>query len=277
MIKAIQIACNELFELKCRLAAQAGFRHIAVDFCPIRALQEQAWEEATEKIRRILEENGLQCVQSHLRCHDLLQSSEIMSEESEFLVRQSIIASGRVGAEWCAFHLRTSLNTGRYSSASFADNRPLLEDYLELAHKYNTGIALENLPVFVDVIPAIPFYSSNYDDLAVLTDHFSDPRMGICWDTGHANLMAFSQDEAIRFLGSRIRCTHIHNNFRQRDDHLPPDQGTIPWEKVMKAFSDIGYQGPLTLETHCCYPEPGLLESFAKHNFGCLEFLERLM
>ena len=276
MIKAIQIPYNALFPLKCRLAAQAGFRYIAVNFTEVTAKTEGEWEALTEEIRRILEENSLRCIQSHPYYYDLMKSSEILDEEHEFAIRQAIVASGKLGASWCVLHPRTSLTTGRYVSASFEDNRKVFSGYLELAAKCGTGIATENLPIF-GMKPMIPFYSSSFEDLAALTDSFHDPRMAICWDTGHAHLMSFDQAEAIRFLGSRIQCTHIHNNFRQMDNHLPPDQGSIPWDRVMKAFSAIGYRGPLTLETHCCYSEEGLLASFARHNFACLGYLEGLL
>ena len=276
MNKAIQIPYNSLFPLKCRLAAEAGFTHIAVNFTEVTATTEAQWEAVTEDIRQILEENHLGCIQSHPYYYDLMKSSEILEEEHEFAIRQAIIASGKLGASWCVLHPRTSLSTGRYVSASFEDNRRAFSGYLEVAAKYGTGIAAENLPVF-GMKPAIPFYSSGYEDLANLADSFRDPRMAICWDTGHAHLMSFDQAEAVRFLGSRIQCTHIHDNFRQMDNHLPPDQGNLPWDNVMKAISEIGYRGALTLETHCCYTEPGLLASFARHNFACLEFLEGLM
>ena len=86
-----------------------------------------------------------------------------------------------------------------------------------------------------------------------------------------------AQEEAIRLLGERIKCTHIHNNFGENDPHLPPDAGNIEWAKVMKAFKDIGYEGPLTLETHCLYPQDDqLLRDFARYNSNCLKFLHRL-
>jgi hypothetical protein len=37
MIKAIQIPYNALFPLKCRLAAEAGSTHIAVNFTEVTA------------------------------------------------------------------------------------------------------------------------------------------------------------------------------------------------------------------------------------------------
>ena len=62
-----------------------------------------------------------------------------------------------------------------------------------------------------------------------------------------------------------------------RDDHAPPIYGNIKWDSVMTALASIGYQGPLTLETHCWYDNEDLLRSFAKHNYDSLVFLESLM
>ena len=65
----------------------------------------------------------------------------------------------------------------------------------------------ENLAIFNDVVPAMPFYSSGYEELPNLVDCFNDDNMVVCWDTGHANLMCFNQGNAIRFMGKRIKCT----------------------------------------------------------------------
>ena len=109
-----------------------------------------------------------------------------------------------------------------------------------------------------------------------MCDSFHTDHVGICWDTGHARLNNDDQAACISFLGDRIKCTHIHNNWGVRDDHAPPVYGDIEWDKVMSAFAGIGYQGPLTLETHCWYVTDDLLRSFAKHNFDSLVYLESL-
>ena len=81
---------------------------------------------------------------------------------------------------------------------------------------------------------------------------------------------------AIRQMGERLKVTHIHNNFKFYDLHLTPDNGNIDWKSVMTALAEVGYDGPLTLETHCLYEDELLMQAFARHNFACLEFLERL-
>lgn len=273
-MKAIQIAYNESFEKKCKYAAESGFKHISLNLNDIYEVSDKAYDEAPERIREILKKYGLTAVQSHLYYYYLLTSAEILDEELEHRIMREIEVSGKLGIPWCVWHPR-AYQTGGYSKElSFEWSQKTVSKYLRQAEKYNTGIALENLFSWANVT----MYCPEYKDLAELCDSFNSERVGICWDTGHANLMKFDQSEAIKYLGDRIKCTHIHNNYKGDDLHLPPDAGTIEWDKVMKAFKDIGYQGPLTLETHCLYPEDDqLLKDFARYNFNCLEFLQREM
>lgn len=275
MKKAIQIAYDNLFEKKCEYASAAGFKYISVNFADVLDKTEYEWESITENIGQILDKNKLKCIQSHPYYYDLRVSSEIREERFEFSMKQAIIASGKLGAAWCVFHPRSSISSGFCTSKSLEDNKLAFSEYLEIAIKNGTGIAAENLPVFHGIIPVMPFYSSNFEDLCVLVDSFNDKQMSVCWDTGHANLMHFDQAEAIKFVGNRIKCTHIHNNFKGSDDHLPPDSGYIEWDKVIPALCSTGFDGALTLETHCRYDDFDLLKSFAKHNYACLEFIEK--
>lgn len=276
MKKAIQIAYNDMFELKCQLASRAGFKYISINYTEILDKDEYEWDKITDNIALILDKTNLKCVQSHPYYYDLRISSEIIDTRCEFAMHQAIKSSGKLGAQWCVFHPRSSINGGFRRSVSFEDNKRAFSSYLETAVRYGTAIAAENLPIFIDVVPVMPFYSSDYEDLCNFIDSFNDEKMAICWDTGHANLMNFDQAEAIRFLGKKIKCTHIHNNYGNIDNHHTPDSGNIKWNDVMSAFASICYDGPLTLETNCCYTEPVLFESFAKHNFVCLEYLEEL-
>ena len=275
MDKAIQIAYNEHFELKCELASNVGFKCISVNFHDMQDRSDKAWKEAPEKILKILERYGLKCIQTHLPYYDLRVSAEILEDEMESAIKESIRVGGEIGAAWNVYHPRSAINMGFTAAKAFEINRSVISKYIEYAIKYGTGIALENLPIF-QIVPVMPFYTSDYNDLCELMESFESEAVGICWDTGHAHLMHFDQADAIKYLGSRIKCTHIHNTYRNDDYHLPPDLGTIDWKSVMGAFKVIDYDGPLTLETHCSYHDKELLRSFARHNLEGLNYLERL-
>lgn len=276
MNKAIQIAYNEFFKIKCKIASEAGFDSIAINFHDMENRLDVTWKEATEKILKILNDCGLKCVQTHLPYYDLRISAEILQDEMESAIREAIRVSGEIGAPWCVYHPRSAVDLGFTSAKALEINKRVISDYIECAVKSNTGIALENLPIF-QIVPVKPYYTSDYNDLCELSDSFQSEYVGICWDTGHANMMYFDQGQAIRFLGDRIKCTHIHNNNKSQDLHLLPDSGNIEWNKVMEAFKSIHYSGPLTLETRCSYNDEVLWKSFAQHGYGCLRYLEKLI
>jgi len=69
--------------------------------------------------------------------------------------------------------------------------------------------------------------------------------------------------DAMKTLGSRITCTHIHDNYYGKDLHLMPYEGEIDWTAHMRTMKEIGYKGNLTYEfVYGCRPAC-LIEDFA--------------
>jgi sugar phosphate isomerase/epimerase len=62
--------------------------------------------------------------------------------------------------------------------------------------------------------------------------HFKD--VGVCLDLGHAYLASGGIAAAIAELKPLIRTAHIHDNHGQKDEHLWPGDGAIPWAETMK-------------------------------------------
>jgi len=48
--------------------------------------------------------------------------------------------------------------------------------------------------------------------------------------------------------GPRLRTLHLHDNYGEVDDHLPPGRGTIDWADLFAALAEVGYARPLQLE-----------------------------
>ena len=273
MKKAIQIAYDESFERKCKIARDVGFRYISVNFNDTPDPSDATYDKAPSHISAIFEKYGLGAVQTHLCYYYPLSSADKIEDELERRVLREIEVSGRIGAPWCVWHPRYyksgEWKTGIYDEKlTFYYNHETVSRYLEQAKKFDTGIALENL--FGSMM------CGGFHTLAKLCDSFNTDNIGICLDTGHANINKEDTATAISFLGNRIQCTHIHNNWGVHDDHAPPLYGNIEWARVMPALAASGYNGPLTLETHCWYDDRELRRSFVRHNYACLEYLERL-
>lgn len=71
--------------------------------------------------------------------------------------------------------------------------------------------------------------------------------VGVCLDTGHANLGG-ELDTAAQKLSRHLRMIHASDNRHQFDDHLPPGQGAIDWPRVLGLLRDHGFRGSLMME-----------------------------
>ncbi len=81
-------------------------------------------------------------------------------------------------------------------------------------------------------------------------------RMGlkVCFDTGHAHMTCGVQ-KAFEVLKDEIVSTHLHDNQREKDDHLMPFEGGINWEQAVRGFRSREGQFPLLFELRNYGPE----------------------
>ncbi len=170
---------------------------------------------------------------------------------------RAIEICSKLGIPWMVYH---AIN--RKDDTIYDVNKAHFTSLLDACHKYNVGIAIENIwPVMEDV----PI--SRTENLIRLVDYIGDPLVGICWDTGHCNVvgrsryawrgdaqghLADSADQYAQLLkvGKRLKALHIDDNGGLDDDHLEPFAGTIDWNSVMRGLRDIGYEHSFTFEAH---------------------------
>ena len=69
----------------------------------------------------------------------------------------------------------------------------------------------------------------------------------ICFDTGHAH-MTCGVREAYGTLKQHIASTHIHDNHREKDDHLMPFEGGINWQRTVHDFRAADDRFPILFE-----------------------------
>lgn len=121
--------------------------------------------------------------------------------------------------------------------------RRSLEELLPVAEKYNVVICIENIwsPV------------NTPERLLALIDAFKSPYLGICYDSGHANISTCKRDvennaerqwakfgltpvwddKILEKLQPHIVNCHLHDNHGVVDEHLMPGLGNIDWKKTM--------------------------------------------
>ncbi|MDH4099446.1 MAG: sugar phosphate isomerase/epimerase [Nitrospirota bacterium] len=108
-----------------------------------------------------------------------------------------------------------------------------------LAEHAGIRIAIENI------------FDETPDPLASLMEKLPREQVGICFDTGHFNLFSStSLSEWIGLLGHRIMATHLHDNFKQKDDHLPVGTATFDFPGYFGLLKAGEHLPLFTIETH---------------------------
>ena len=98
--------------------------------------------------------------------------------------------------------------------------------------------------------------TSEMGDPAYLRSFVDDTRLTSLrfnFDIGHAHLAEGPEDERVAKnfepLRSLMVSAHVHDNHGEKDEHLPPYDGSIDWPAALKLFRSVpGPKLPLTIE-----------------------------
>jgi D-psicose/D-tagatose/L-ribulose 3-epimerase len=108
----------------------------------------------------------------------------------------------------------------------------------EYADGFGVRVAVEPLNRFET------FFLNTAADALRLCEAVDHPRIGILYDTFHANIEEKNQAAAIRLLGKHIFHVHTCEN-----DRGIPGSGPIDWAGVVGALREIGYDDWLVIES----------------------------
>ena len=216
-------------------------------------LHDPNWEKRIEEIGLAAENLGItfnQCHFPYVEMRKPIFKQEGYAEMFFEVTRRAIIAAGMLRIPHGVTHPQSFPEVNHERKACFERNREIFDEFIELGVKCGVRTAIENMPPMLD--GRFPLrYGMHYDDVIELVDSYNAPEwVGICWDTGHANLARFDQTRGLHAVGSRLIALHLNDNCGDKnDEHLLPGLGTVDWQAVIQALVDIDYQGDLTYET----------------------------
>ncbi len=194
-----------------------------------------------KRLRRIGEENGIVCNQSHAPFPSHLP-------EVRDRLKRAIECTAIAGGEICIIH--PDNNKDAQQNAEF---------YLELlpfAKQHGVKIATENMFNWDRVQNhASPAACSSVEDFVAHVRAVNDPYLVACLDIAHAEIMG-PETSAVRMIHALAeqRCLaalHLHDNDKHFDRHLLPFTMSIDYDAVMRALAQVNYQGYITLEAAC--------------------------
>lgn len=87
----------------------------------------------------------------------------------------------------------------------------------------------------------------NTSDILWILDGINAAEVGVCLDTGHA-FLANDMHALVHKLAGHLRMIHAHDNGGANDNHLPPGDGKIDWEKFLRDLITARFRGAFILE-----------------------------
>jgi sugar phosphate isomerase/epimerase len=204
---------------------------------------------------------GLRVHSVHAPCGqfcDLSSLDDGVHERGVDALIESIEIAGVLEARKIVVH--GSYYVGDSRSRRMDRARGVLREMAVVARESGLTLALENLPSGC--------LGETAEELLTLIGDGAVGSLGVCFDTGHANLTG-SFRETAQMLLPRSVTAHFNDNDGHSDQHGFPGAGTIDWRMLSSLFVSLGSKADIVLE---CLPPTGMLWSQAfQHMRGMLE------
>ncbi len=243
------------FERSFLMLSEAGFDRVDINFWnlarPDGWFADNRFEKTVSAIGELSEKYRLPIYQTHGNTYTGKQWDDPNYPYHDFMTESNlriIRGTAMLGGKWVVIHPMNlpgeSLYDPRRAKEAALRN---IAPYVEEAKKRGVGIALENMVDFRG--NRRRYCGGDIYELIDLVDTVNDPSVGICLDTGHANIDGVEPAAAILAIGKRLKATHINDNHAGNvDEHLLPYFGTVDWQKTLKALKEIGYDGDFAYE-----------------------------
>jgi D-psicose/D-tagatose/L-ribulose 3-epimerase len=197
------------------------------------------------RTRRLIEDHGLGASMAAVISpeRDLIHPDAAVRAAGMEYVVHAISAAAQTGATNLIGPLYSGVGrTWLASAAERARDLDLLEIQLrnlaKVAADHGVTLCLEPLNRF-----ETSFINLTDQALAIL-DRVDHPSCQLMLDTFHMNIEEQNMGDAIRRAAPRLRHLHASEN-----DRGTPGEGHTPWAEVAAALHDIGYDGPVVIET----------------------------
>lgn len=193
----------------------------------------------TAPIRRALESNGLECTVCTALTGDLSMAAN--DGRAVAFLRDAIAWAAELGA---------NMVVGPFCSAvGYLPGRRRTSDEWQrcIENLQSLGPALDDAAVTLAVEPLNrfeTFFLNTCEDARKLCDAVNHPRIGVLFDTFHANIEEKSISAGLANLGRHLKHVHTCEN-----DRGTPGSGHVAWPELFHSLRKAGYDGWLVIES----------------------------
>lgn len=238
-------------EISLRNAAEAGFTH--VHWCHHWSGDFLYTEPEISHINKLLDKYDLQVADVHGsegREKFWYSPQEYARIAGVELVKNRIDFAARFGGDAVVMHAYPLPLEAETRELVWTQLRKTLDQLQPYAIERNVKIAIENLVDFHGMhFDGIPMEQArdNRDLIADLFAIYPPEFLGLCFDSGHANLGYDRMDQLEQFL-DRLLVLHLHDNDGSGDQHRNLFTKSIDWPRLADYIAESIYDKPMSLE-----------------------------
>ena len=111
-----------------------------------------------------------------------------------------------------------------------------IDDLMPLLDSTDTLIAVENM------------WRDTWETTEALMERYPANRIGICYDSGHANAHCNKRIETLARNTGRLEAHHLHDNNGEGDKHQPTFYGTDDWQRLAGIIATSSYSREISFE-----------------------------
>lgn len=223
--------------------AESGMKNIIIGFSAMQEAMKDPF--LPEKLSDLARMYGVTFMDAHAHFPDPLCPSCPVEEKRFFMLnflKTELAVCSRFGVKTLTVHTGNNFDrTLPLSTYQDALCRSL-EELLPAAEKCDVILSLENIWT----------QPNTADVLLDVVKKFDCPYLGLCYDSGHANIMKYAKmegspariwwntveeipqdDQTLEKMLPYIVNCHLHDNNGLKDEHKLPGEGNIDWDHVM--------------------------------------------
>lgn len=246
------------FKLGIKRLEDSKFNYANLNFFEIQELLEKEnYKEIFKDIIDFLNNSSITFNIAHAPIHyPFFFNTYYKRDDIDMLTNRILRAlniSKAVGVKKIVIHVGTYLdeNYNYDVEKSIEHNIKYLEPFVKKAVENNILVAIENGTQMEKDDPQFKNTAPYIDELIKIVEYYNNKYgkevLGICLDFGHANVGNLDMYKEIKKIGKKLIVTHIHDNYGT-DSHNQPFDGTVNWDDVRKALTEIEFEGELTSE-----------------------------
>ena len=217
--------------------AAAGFSHL--HWCHEWGSDYLYSDDEMRTAKQWLHENELDLIDLHAsagKMKDWTSGDEDVRQAGVELVKNRMRMATQLGGDVIVLHLHVEPPDGSAREMFWTQVRKSLDELEAYSRDQWPRIALENL------------LHDEYATLETVFEQYSPDFVGLCYDSGHGQIVEGGLDFLER-TQERLISIHLHDNDSKSDIHKLPFSGDVDWGRLTKLIASSGYDRPITLET----------------------------